>query len=150
MYDTTKNILKNLLQMVNDFGFVPNGGRKYYENRSQPPFLTLMLFKYWNATKDNSFVLQNHRTLMKEYNFWMVNRMAEKTSESNFIFNQYHSRLGFPRPESFKEDKSLMERAGLSNDTYGQQRLYSNIASAAESGWDFSSRFVFFCIFMTF
>jgi len=148
MYDTTKKILENLIQMVNDIGFIPNGGRKYYENRSQPPFLTLMVFKYWNTTKDNNFVLQNHRTLMKEYNFWMENRLSKKTSKSNFPFNQYHSKLGFPRPESYKEDINMMERAGLSDDPLGQQKFYSQIASAAESGWDFSSRFV--CVFTDF
>jgi alpha,alpha-trehalase len=29
--------------MVDAFGFVPNGNRRYYLNRSQPPFLTAMV-----------------------------------------------------------------------------------------------------------
>lgn len=38
------------------YGFVPNGGRIYYERRSQPPFLTLMVESYYRATKDKEFL----------------------------------------------------------------------------------------------
>lgn len=38
------------------FGFVPNGGRVYYERRSQPPFLPLMVGSYYQATEDKEFL----------------------------------------------------------------------------------------------
>ena len=38
------------------YGFVPNGGRVYYERRSQPPFLTLMVESYYQATQDQAFL----------------------------------------------------------------------------------------------
>lgn len=38
------------------YGFVPNGGRIYYERRSQPPFLTLMVESYYQATRDKEFL----------------------------------------------------------------------------------------------
>lgn len=38
------------------YGFIPNGGRIYYERRSQPPFLTLMVESYYQATQDKEFL----------------------------------------------------------------------------------------------
>ena len=141
MFNTTKHVLENLLQFVNMYGFVPNGGRKYYENRSQPPFLTLMVLRYWEATKDAHFVIKHHKTLLNEYNFWISNRnVTVKTQSTNYKLCKYFCKLGYPRPESYKEDFELMIKAGLENDTKAQQELYSHIATAAESGWDFSSR----------
>lgn len=45
--------------MVNRFGFMPNGNRVYYLNRSQPPLLILMVFNYFQATKDFNFIMNN-------------------------------------------------------------------------------------------
>lgn len=50
--------------------------------------------------------------------------------------NYYNANTSDPRPESYKEDERLVE-----NMTKSQRAvLLKNIASAAESGWDFSSR----------
>ena len=38
-----KNNVDNLLYMADKYGFVPNGNRTWYLNRSQPPFLSLMV-----------------------------------------------------------------------------------------------------------
>jgi neutral trehalase len=35
-----------MLEDVSNFGFVPNGGRIYYLDRSQPPLLTLIVAEY--------------------------------------------------------------------------------------------------------
>jgi len=39
MRDTVRGMIDNFVYMVNSIGFVPNGSRIYYLNRSQPPFL---------------------------------------------------------------------------------------------------------------
>lgn len=43
MLDTAEEVVRNFLIIVEKYGYVPNGFRKYYLNRSQPPFLTLMV-----------------------------------------------------------------------------------------------------------
>ena len=43
MLVTAENIVRNFLDIVKIYGYVPNGFRIYYLNRSQPPFLTLMV-----------------------------------------------------------------------------------------------------------
>lgn len=146
MYNITKNILENFVQMVDDIGFVPNGGRKYYKNRSQPPFLTLMFDLYWSHTKDSNFLQRHMKTLVKEYNFWMTYRVVDLNTQQYsrvkgpLKFNIYNSMMGYPRPESYREDVEIMMKAGYENNKTAQREIYSHIASAAESGWDFSSR----------
>jgi len=143
MFDIVKGILENLLSLVERYGFVPNGGRKYYENRSQPPFLTLMVKAYYDVTKDIDFVKSSLPTLMKEHDFWMEQRsVLIEYNNKLYTMNRYNVSTDQPRPESFKEDLETMEKAGHHNDKSKQTEIYSNLASAAESGWDFSSRWL--------
>ena len=57
MYSTVKGILENLLTLVKKYGFIPNGGRIYYTERSQPPFITLMVEEYIKATGEKQINL---------------------------------------------------------------------------------------------
>jgi len=56
MRTTARGIIENIVYLVNKFGFMPNGSRVYYLNRSQPPMLVLMVFSYYKATYDFNFV----------------------------------------------------------------------------------------------
>lgn len=38
LYDIANSTLQNFMDEIQLFGFIPNGGRIYYLNRSQPPF----------------------------------------------------------------------------------------------------------------
>ena len=55
------------------------------------------------------------------------------------ILNVYNSGEATPRPESYREDLELVE--GLKDDG-ARHDLWRNIRAAAESGWDFSSRWM--------
>ena len=46
MPDTAQNVIRNLIDDVNNLGFVPNGARIYYLDRSQPPLLSEMVRSY--------------------------------------------------------------------------------------------------------
>lgn len=56
MTTTARGIIENIISLVNEFGFMPNGGRVYYLNRSQPPMLILMVLSYYRATNDFNFI----------------------------------------------------------------------------------------------
>jgi len=56
MKSTAKGVIDNILSLVDQFGFMPNGGRVYYLNRSQPPMVTLMVSSYYKATNDFEYV----------------------------------------------------------------------------------------------
>ncbi|XP_072551573.1 trehalase [Salminus brasiliensis] len=137
MMDTAKGMIQNFLYMVNRYGFVPNGGRIYYERRSQPPFLCLMVESYYEATKDAEFLREALPTLEKEYNFWMQNRSIEVDMKGAVhLLNRYNVLVGQPRPESYTHDAELAE--GLPAEA--QEKLWAELQAGAESGWDFSTR----------
>lgn len=70
----SRNQIENFLDNVEKFGFVPNGGRKYYLNRSQPPLLTQMVRIYLEYTGDASILDRALPLLMTEHTFFEQNR----------------------------------------------------------------------------
>ncbi|XP_041850795.1 trehalase [Melanotaenia boesemani] len=137
MTDTAYGMILNFLYLVNRYGFVPNGGRIYYERRSQPPFLTLMVESYYQATKDKEFLRAALPVLEKEYEFWMQNRsVTVKVNGEEHVLNRFHVQVDLPRPESYADDLELAE--GLTDEE--KQQLWMDLKAGAESGWDFTSR----------
>ncbi|XP_045580895.1 trehalase isoform X2 [Salmo salar] len=75
--------------------------------------------------------------LEKEYLFWMQNRsVAVEVNGIKHVLNRFDVQVGLPRPESYSDDVELAE--GLTQDA--AERLWKELHSGAESGWDFSSR----------
>eukprot|EP00112_Aurelia_sp_Birch-Aquarium-sp1_P007091 Seg1774.3 transcript_id=Seg1774.3/GoldUCD/mRNA.D3Y31 product=Trehalase protein_id=Seg1774.3/GoldUCD/D3Y31 len=145
MTKTVKGMLENFVELVKVYGFVPNGGRIYYLNRSQPPFLTLMAYEYWQKTNDTAFIVSILPYLEKEYEFWMAQRVVTVNWAHGFkrahTLNRYSTPMGYPRPESYWNDVETAEKAEFNKSSVEERKkLYAHIASAAESGWDFSSR----------
>lgn len=140
MYDSAKGMIKNFLRMVELFGFVPNGSRLYYLNRSQPPLLVLMVNSYFEKTKDLVFLIEALPYLDQEYRFWMRERSVKIVAKSDnleYLLNLYTPVSDSPRPESYSED--LFDASSFPSEDE-KIRFYSDIVAGAESGWDFSSR----------
>lgn len=143
-WDLIEGMVNNFAYLINTRGFIPNGNRSYYEGRSQPPFFALMV-DLLAQHKGNAVYETYLPALVKEYEFWMsgapqltadspshrrVVRMADGS-----ILNRYWDDIAAPRPESFKEDYELAAEAGAN-----KANMYRHVRAAAESGWDFSSR----------
>ncbi|VDM24130.1 unnamed protein product [Toxocara canis] len=138
MLNTAKAMIRNFQSVIDRFGFIPNGGRVYYLRRSQPPMLTATVYEYYEQTKDVDFLKSILPTLMKEFEFWNDKRSVNVTGQDGQIYKvyQYRTETNVPRPESFREDlKNAMKLPSSA-----RQKFYQDIASAAESGWDFSTR----------
>jgi alpha,alpha-trehalase len=43
LLDSAQRIVDNFILVIKKYGFIPNGFRLYYLNRSQPPFFSLMV-----------------------------------------------------------------------------------------------------------
>jgi alpha,alpha-trehalase len=92
-------MLDNFLQMVDVYGMVPNGGRIYYERRSQPPMLIPMVDRYINATGDNEFLNPARLELLeREFQFWLTNRSV---SVKGHTLARFNVESDGPRPESY-------------------------------------------------
>lgn len=139
MYNSSKSIILNLADMIQRFGFIPNGGRVYYLHRTQPPLFAGCVFEYFKATNDLEFIKQMLPLIEKERTYWQRERRVDLKTEDGEIaqFYQYRVNAEGPRPESYREDLDTVSHERSEN---GQQKLFSDIAAACESGWDFSSR----------
>ncbi|VIO94258.1 Uncharacterized protein BM_BM1535 [Brugia malayi] len=138
LYKMVKNMLINFLHCVKKYGFMPNGGRVYYLRRSQPPFLIPMVYEYYEATKDTEFIRNNFKYLVKEFEFWIKNRsliVRDKNGKNHTVY-QYRTITNVPRPESYLVDAEAAVKVKKEN----RLKFFQDLASAAESGWDFSSR----------
>lgn len=138
-----KDMIDNFAYLINKYGFIPNGNRSYYLTRSQPPFFAAMvqlLTQHNSANKISDY----KEVLEKEYNFWMKGASQLNNGQAanhvvklidGTILNRYYDAGDQPREESYRED---YEAAKL---TKQQPSVFlRNVRSAAESGWDFSSR----------
>ena len=137
MFETTKGLIENYFYLLDKHGIIPNGGRVYYLNRSQPPVLTLMVQRYYEATKDLEFLKKSVPYLEKEYNFWMKHRKTNVDDCYKSNLNHYNVDSYQPRPESYVDDLVTSMKFNTEEE---KAKLYKNLASGAESGWDFSSR----------
>lgn len=153
MFDTVQKMLENFMSLIEYFGFVPNGTRVYYLNRSQPPLFSHMVMKYYETSLSSpdlsterkleieKFVLgQALPFMIKEHEFWMRNRSVEFVIDKKlYKLNIYKASTDKPRPESYFEDIRTAQSVNSKKD---RRRLFSDLASAAESGYDFSSRWL--------
>jgi len=142
--DIIENMINNFAYLVDQVGFIPNGNRTYYLGRSQPPFFALMLMLLAEE-KGDAVLLKYQPQLEKEYAFWMDG--SENLSGSNpahrrvvrmadgSVMNRYWDDNDTPRPEAYIEDKHIAAKSGRNIN-----EVYRHIRAAAESGWDFSSR----------
>jgi alpha,alpha-trehalase len=140
------NMVDNFAHLIDSIGFIPNGNRTYYLTRSQPPFFAAMV-QLLATARGNETYTKYLPQLEKEYAFWM--KGLDKVSATHpaelhvvrlkdgTILNRYFDRGTTPRAEMYRSDvetaKSTQRPA---------EQVYSDIRSACESGWDFSSRWL--------
>ncbi|KAL8218150.1 hypothetical protein R6Q57_021523 [Mikania cordata] len=70
MYETAKGIVLNLIDLIDTYGYVLNGARAYYTNRSQPPLLSSMVIEVYKQINDIELVKKALPALIKEHKFW--------------------------------------------------------------------------------
>ncbi|KAG2054179.1 glycoside hydrolase family 37 protein [Suillus hirtellus] len=146
LYETVNTTLQNFMDEIEDFGFIPNGGRIYYLNRSQPPLFIHMVYDYVNVTGDTSILQRALPLAEAELAWWANNRTMNVTSpytNRTYMMAHYAVTNTAPRPESYLTDYLTVHDPTLSTPLTDAQaaELYSELASGAETGWDYSSRF---------
>lgn len=135
MKEQALNNIKNMIFLIDEYGYMPNVATEGGDNRSQVPLFIPMCHAYWQESGDLNFIRGAFPAMEKEYSFWMRERMtpcglnrygnnAEPVTHSDFYKIVMHTRLG--------EDCEQKE---------SDEILGSNLLSEAESGWDFTPRF---------
>uniref|UniRef100_A0AC34R980 Trehalase n=1 Tax=Panagrolaimus sp. JU765 TaxID=591449 RepID=A0AC34R980_9BILA len=119
MYEAAARMILNYADFVERFGFIPNGGRVYYLQRSQPPLFIPMIYEFYENTQNSSFVKQLLPIMEKEFQYWIDHHSYTVTYNGNrYQLFRYFAGSNVPRPESYKED---LATASLSNFTDKQQ-----------------------------
>jgi alpha,alpha-trehalase len=146
MTDIVTNMLDNFVYQIDNFGHIPNGNRVYYLSRSQPPFFAAMVNSVSEYKTDKRWQLKYLEAIETEYYYWMHGENKKLKAgdtygkivgmEDNKVLNRYFDTEYIPREESYTEDVEAASKLGKND----QANLYNNIRAAAESGWDFSSR----------
>ncbi|MBN8815234.1 MAG: alpha,alpha-trehalase TreA [Sphingomonas sp.] len=143
--DLIEEMIAGFGSLIDRFGRVPNGTRTYYLSRSHPPVFYLMAA----LSKDRSIDGRRQRLdwMIAEHRFWMqgadglapggTHRRVVRLSDGALL-NRYWDDRPSPRDESWREDIELAARVP---DRLAQD-VWRDLRAAAESGWDFSSRWL--------
>ncbi|MFZ2998013.1 alpha,alpha-trehalase TreA [Sphingobium sp.] len=141
--DLIDSMLTDFESLIDRYGFIPNGTRTYYLGRSQPPFFALMAEL---GTSDAPAAARHLKALRAEHAFWM--RGADELGRSaadrrvvrmpdGALLNRYWDDRPGPRDESWAEDVSTARESNRP-----AADIYRHLRAGAESGWDFSSRWL--------
>ena len=136
--DQARNNTDNMLYLVERFGKMPNGSRTYYLDRSQPPFLSMMVARVYEYTQDKEWLAHAYQVLKKEYEFWMTQRITPvglncySSSASDELIQEFIDTGGRRLGTDFR-------KKGLSDEEL--YKLGHDFAAEAESGWDMNPRF---------
>ena len=132
--ELAKNNVDNMLWLVKKYGLMPNGNRTFFLNRSQPPFLSMMVYDVYEYYKDEGWLSEAFKTLETEYEFWMNKRI------SPIGLNHYDCTI-----EEYEYDEwaeLLAQRIGFMPDE-PKDKLARHMMTVAESGWDVTPRWEF-------
>ena len=142
--DLVEAMIDDFTSLIERFGHIPNGTRSYYLSRSQPPFFASMVGL--SAARDPAVQRRRLRALQAEHVFWMAGAAGLRPGTATrrvvalpdgSILNRYWDDRETPRDESWREDV-LTARAARRP----APETYRDLRAAAESGWDFSSRWL--------
>lgn len=145
-WDRVEGMIKNCAYMIRKYGFVPTANRTYFLSRSQPPFFVLMV-KLLAQHKGKKVLREYLPYLLAEHRFWMKGKKKLFETEhfayrrvvqmpDKILMNRYYDNKLTPRPESLREDTETASEASKRV----REKMFLHLRAAAESGWDFSSR----------
>jgi Neutral trehalase len=140
LYELMESMVRNFVHLIERYGHMPNGNRTYYLSRSQPPVLSMMVDLL--AEVKGEIIYKNYyKAIETEYLYWMDESKNTKhvvKMPDGSTLNRYYDQEGVPRAEMYAEDVSTASKVHDEKRT----ALFRNLRSAAESGWDFSSRWL--------
>lgn len=143
-----EGMIKNYAHMIRKYGFIPTANRTYFLSRSQPPFFALMV-QLLAQHKGKKVLREYLPLLIQERRFWMKG-IRKLENEEHFAYrrvvrmdngtlmNRYYDNNVTPRPESLREDVETVHEAKNRQ----ADRVFLHLRAAAESGWDFSARWL--------
>ncbi|MBA3649237.1 MAG: alpha,alpha-trehalase [Chitinophagales bacterium] len=130
-----ENNVNDVLFLVESLGFMPNSNRLDMTNRSQPPYLCMMVKDVYAATGNKEWLKTAYPLISKEYEFWNTKRSTtyglsrhHHDATPEYLANFYEHLKKVRLPLNATTDEEKISIAG--------HRL-----AEAEAGYDFTPRF---------
>lgn len=157
--EMAKDMADNFLYQVGNYGKVLNANRTYYLDRSQPPFLTQMVWGVYEKTHDRKWLESALPAIERYYRFWVEGDHLTPETE----LSRYYSSGEGPSPEVLSSERNAEGKSHYDlvrayfkthqfndydvsqyfNRTTGELTplFYKGDRSMRESGFDPSNRF---------
>lgn len=141
--DLLAAMVEDFAYLIDTYGHIPNGARTYYLSRSQPPLFFAMVGLLSPGSPATAYAKYLPQ-LRREYEFWMEGARGLRRGSAHrrvvvmpdgSVLNRYWDDRDTPRDESYRDDVEVARASGRP-----AAEVYRNLRAAAESGWDFSSR----------
>lgn len=147
-WDLIEGMLQNQAFMIKKFGFIPTANHENFLSRSQPPFFSHAI-KLLAQHKGRKTLVEYLPALLMEYRFWMRGHTKVRDTQhkaykrvvkmpNGLFLNRYYDEKMIPRPESNGIDNTTAQY----HEDRQPDKLFLHLRAAAESGWDFSSRWL--------
>jgi len=145
-HDLVSDMVQNFASEIDRWGHVPNGNRSYYLSRSQPPFFALMV-ELAAAHEGDAALRRWLPQMRREHAYWMRGAATLEPNQAaansvrmadGALLNRYWDDAATPRPESWLQDVQTAREAA----DRPAAEVWRDLRAAAESGWDFSSRWL--------
>jgi alpha,alpha-trehalase len=142
--DLVESMIDDFTSLIERHGHIPNGTRSYYLSRSQPPFFALMTAL--SVNRNPAVRARRLAALRREHAYWMAGavKLAPGGAAARVvvmpdgaILNRYYDDRSTPRDESWREDVLAARASGRPAEV-----VQRDLRAGAESGWDFSSRWL--------
>jgi alpha,alpha-trehalase len=130
-----QNNVNDVLFLVDKLGFMPNSNRLDMTNRSQPPYLCMMVKDIYDATRNKEWLKSAYPLISKEYDFW-----TNKRNTTYRLSRHHHDATQEYLAEFYEHLKKV--RLPL-NATTDEEKISiaGHRLAEAEAGYDFTPRF---------
>ncbi|KAF5380644.1 hypothetical protein D9757_007005 [Collybiopsis confluens] len=139
LYDIVNSTLQNFMDELEIMGLFPTA------DESTPPLFIQMLSRYVTVTNDTTILERALPLAEKELQWWKNNRTINISSpftNQTYTMAHYAVNNSAPRPESYLTDYTTAHGANMNLSDTQLADLYAELASGAETGWDYSSRWL--------
>lgn len=130
-----ENNVNNVLFLADKLGFVPNSNRLDMTNRSQPPYLCMMVDDVYEATKNKDWLKKAYPIISKEYEFWITKRSTD------YGLSRHHHDATPAYLADFYEHLKKVRLPLTASDADEKIAIAGHRLAEAEAGYDFTPRF---------
>jgi alpha,alpha-trehalase len=161
-----KNMVDNFKFEIEYYGKILNANRTYYLTRSQPPLFTEMILAVYSRTHDKQWLKSMLPSIEKYYQYWVTGpRLVSKiglsryypdgegpafevTHTANNLESQYYTQAK-QYIKTHRDVEPALNRFYNARKDQLTPAFYKSDRAIRESGWDLSSKYGPFGVFIT-